>query len=246
MVYANTRFGEAEQRAVPDAVVSVRCDTRTVEADGQLSLLLGVDVGSPVAEYVFIGHQGTSPRSLARIYVPHAVARLGVPRANESVWGDGVRESLSAAGVGVARTTERVTARFPTTAEAQTLHITTRSPVLAVERVSTDATERVVEEALPVLPGDRTEILFTTGSVPERLERSRWTSMNKMDGHEYAATPLPVLPPPAAPRLLPWADPEGKPCYLSTDDNGSVISRLADEIETGTTAARTPNRRPVP
>ncbi|WP_395576689.1 hypothetical protein [Streptomyces sp. BK79] len=32
-------------------------------------------------------------------------------------------------------------------------------------------------------------------------------------------------------RLLPWTTPEGKPCYLSTDDGGSRLSRLADDIE---------------
>ncbi|MGW5100251.1 hypothetical protein [Streptomyces sp. NPDC004100] len=32
-------------------------------------------------------------------------------------------------------------------------------------------------------------------------------------------------------RLLPWAGPEGKPCYLSTDDRGGYLSRLADDIE---------------
>jgi hypothetical protein len=32
-------------------------------------------------------------------------------------------------------------------------------------------------------------------------------------------------------RLLPWAGPDGKPCYLSTDDKGGYVSRLADHIE---------------
>ncbi|MGW1101658.1 hypothetical protein [Streptomyces sp. NPDC002540] len=32
-------------------------------------------------------------------------------------------------------------------------------------------------------------------------------------------------------RLLPWTGPEGKPCYLSTDDPGGYMSRLADNIE---------------
>ncbi|MGW3112731.1 hypothetical protein [Streptomyces sp. NPDC001091] len=32
-------------------------------------------------------------------------------------------------------------------------------------------------------------------------------------------------------RLLPWVGPEGKPCYLSTDDRGGYLSRLADNIE---------------
>ncbi|MEK9520053.1 hypothetical protein MIU24_11670 [Streptomyces venezuelae] len=32
-------------------------------------------------------------------------------------------------------------------------------------------------------------------------------------------------------RLLPWTGPDGKPCYLSTDDEGSHLSRLADSTE---------------
>ncbi|OLZ62913.1 hypothetical protein AV521_40640 [Streptomyces sp. IMTB 2501] len=32
-------------------------------------------------------------------------------------------------------------------------------------------------------------------------------------------------------RLLPWPGPEGKPCYLNTDDTGGYMSRLADNIE---------------
>ncbi|WP_225101427.1 hypothetical protein [Streptomyces sp. CoH27] len=32
-------------------------------------------------------------------------------------------------------------------------------------------------------------------------------------------------------RLLPWSGPEGKPCYLNTDDKTGYMSRLADNIE---------------
>ncbi|MEU3746863.1 MULTISPECIES: hypothetical protein [Streptomyces] len=32
-------------------------------------------------------------------------------------------------------------------------------------------------------------------------------------------------------RLLPWSGPDGKPCYLSTNDEGSRLSRLADTTE---------------
>ncbi|MFI2234803.1 hypothetical protein [Streptomyces chrestomyceticus] len=34
-------------------------------------------------------------------------------------------------------------------------------------------------------------------------------------------------------RLLPWTTPEGKACYLSTDDAESLLSLLADEMEEG-------------
>lgn len=32
-------------------------------------------------------------------------------------------------------------------------------------------------------------------------------------------------------RLLPWSGPDGRPCYLSTDDDSSHLSRLADNTE---------------
>lgn len=32
-------------------------------------------------------------------------------------------------------------------------------------------------------------------------------------------------------RLLPWRTPDGNPCYLSTDDTNSHLSRLADHLE---------------
>lgn len=32
-------------------------------------------------------------------------------------------------------------------------------------------------------------------------------------------------------RLLPWTGPDGKPCFLSTDNNGGHMSRLADNLE---------------
>nr|WP_104531318.1 hypothetical protein [Streptomyces sparsogenes] len=32
-------------------------------------------------------------------------------------------------------------------------------------------------------------------------------------------------------RLLPWSDPEGRPCYLSSDSGDSPLNRRADQIE---------------
>ena len=34
-----------------------------------------------------------------------------------------------------------------------------------------------------------------------------------------------------SPRLLPWPSPDGKPCYLVTDNHGGYLSRLADDLE---------------
>ncbi|MDT0443593.1 hypothetical protein [Streptomyces johnsoniae] len=32
-------------------------------------------------------------------------------------------------------------------------------------------------------------------------------------------------------RLLPWETPEGKPCFLRTDNSESLLSRVADDLE---------------
>ncbi|MEV6757285.1 hypothetical protein [Streptomyces sp. NPDC051214] len=37
--------------------------------------------------------------------------------------------------------------------------------------------------------------------------------------------------PTQATRLLPWSTPEGKPCYLASDDGSGYLSRVADNIE---------------
>ncbi|MFF7977654.1 hypothetical protein ACFZDK_00775 [Streptomyces sp. NPDC007901] len=42
-----------------------------------------------------------------------------------------------------------------------------------------------------------------------------------------------------APRLLPWPTPEGKPCYLVTDNGGGYLSRLADDLEVAQLATGT-------
>ena len=42
------------------------------------------------------------------------------------------------------------------------------------------------------------------------------------DGHTHGTPP---------PRLLPWPSPDGKPSYLVTDNRGSHLSRLADDLE---------------
>ncbi|MFI6563750.1 hypothetical protein [Streptomyces sp. NPDC050534] len=50
-----------------------------------------------------------------------------------------------------------------------------------------------------------------------------------------SGTPEPAL----SPRLLPWPSPEGKPCYLVTDQAGRYLSRLADDLEVAQLATGT-------
>ncbi|OEV04005.1 hypothetical protein AN219_37555 [Streptomyces nanshensis] len=154
----------------PDIDLQVRVNVTEVAAHGELTSLLRVPDATPLAEFVYRSWHDEEPYSLAHIYVPCSVAELGPSRESRSPWGDDIRARLLIAGVRLAGTVERVTARMPTPEEAQTLQLPTRASVLAVKRTSTDIDGRVVEGALLVLPGDRTEAVFTTLAPSEELE----------------------------------------------------------------------------
>lgn len=57
---------------------------------------------------------------------------------------------------------EEISIRLPTPDEASTLRISSALAVLAITRQTADTAGRVVEAALLVLPGDRTDAVFTT------------------------------------------------------------------------------------
>ncbi|MEV8476815.1 GntR family transcriptional regulator [Streptomyces sp. NPDC051173] len=207
----------ADQRASLDEALKVDVNARQMGAHPALSELLDVPVDTRLTEYTYLSHLYQAPQTLARVYVPWNVAELKVPKTSRSPWGEDIRSLLAGAGVDVASTVERVTARLPRTEEANLLHITTKTPVIAIERTSFDADGHVVELALLVLRGDRTEAVFT---------------------HRKAAPPEVEDCVDSGFRLLPWDSPEGKPCLLSVDcASSSALSQIADNVETEQTNA---------
>jgi GntR family transcriptional regulator len=132
-------------------------------AGSDLASRLGTVPYAPVTEYVYVAHRDECPQSVTHVYVPHAVARLSVPTTGSSPWGDDVLDQLViTAGVQVACETHQVTARFPTEAEAQSLRIALRTPVLAIERTLLTQGGKVIAYAAVVLPGDRAQVAFAT------------------------------------------------------------------------------------
>ncbi|MEU5418756.1 GntR family transcriptional regulator [Streptomyces sp. NPDC020799] len=206
----------AGERGALDEALKVEVDACQVWASRALSALLDVPVDAPLAEYTFVGHVEHVPQTLARVYVPREVAELSTLTESRSPWGEEVRALLATAGVHVVSTVERVTARLPRTDEANLLRITTKAPVIAMERTAFDADGRVVELALLVLRGDHTEAVFT---------------------HRQAALPETENCVGSALRRLPWDSPEGKPCFLSAACADGALSRLADSVETEQTTA---------
>ncbi|MFG2117786.1 GntR family transcriptional regulator [Streptomyces sp. NPDC048710] len=161
-------WGTLDPWTAAEAALHVTVRTNTVQASGYLTTLLKVPTGSPLAEFVCISHEGESPHGLARIYIPRDLAPAGV-LGDESSWRDratrfAVLSSLPAA------VRETVCARPPSPDEASVLQIGSAVTVLAITRVATDSTGRVVEAALLVFPGDRVDAAFTTHHVTDERQ----------------------------------------------------------------------------
>jgi GntR family transcriptional regulator len=148
-----------------DPALEVTIRTTSLRAQGDLAALLKVSASSPLTEFRCLSHDGESPHSLARIYVPRDLAPANVP--SRSPWCKGTEAELTALGPRLADVQETVSARLPTPEEAATLRISSALAVLAITRVAADLTGRVIEAALLVLPGDRANAVFTTHHMTE-------------------------------------------------------------------------------
>ncbi|AWN32261.1 GntR family transcriptional regulator [Streptomyces sp. NEAU-S7GS2] len=149
----------------PESALRVSVQTTNLQARGQLTGLMGVSASSPLTEFLCLSHEGKSPHSLARIYVPRDLSPTDVPAQSHCY--KSVEAKLAELRPPLAKIRERVCARPPTPEEAATLRISSALAVLAITRVATDSTGRVVEAALLVLPGDRADALFTTHHMTE-------------------------------------------------------------------------------
>ncbi|MFF9491583.1 GntR family transcriptional regulator [Streptomyces flaveolus] len=161
-------WGTLDPWTAAEAALRVTVRRTTVQAHGHLATLLKVPTGSPLAEFDCISHEGESPHGLARIYIPRDLAPAGVLH-DEPPYREAVTR-FAVLSVPPAAVRETVCARPPTPDEASTLRTNSSAPVLALTRVATDATGRVVEAALLVFPGDRVDAVFTTHRMTDERQ----------------------------------------------------------------------------
>ncbi|MFI1536745.1 GntR family transcriptional regulator [Streptomyces anandii] len=161
-------WGTLDPWTAAEAALRVTVRTTTVQADGHLTTLLKVPMGSPLVEFFCISHEGESPHGLARIYIPRDLAPAGV-LGDDSSW----RETATRFAVlssPPAAVRDSVCARPPTPDEASALRLGSAAAVLAITRIATDSTGRVVEAALLAFPGDRVDAVFTTHYVTDERQ----------------------------------------------------------------------------
>jgi len=136
------------------------------DASEELAEAFGVPVGAALLKRSYRTRHATesAPFSLVTSYLPRDLIEANpdlLDPAGEP-WPGGTQHQLHTVGIEVDRVEERVTARAPTPAEARELELPAGAPVLVLGKTSYDIHDRVVEIAEVTLPGDRTELLFTT------------------------------------------------------------------------------------
>lgn len=85
---------------------------------------------------------------------------------NNEPWPGGTMHQLSTVGIEIARVIDEVTARMPTTVDAQLWGLPDGVPIIFCRRISIDTTGRVVEVSDSDYPADRTELQFVTPLKP--------------------------------------------------------------------------------
>ncbi|MEV6464606.1 GntR family transcriptional regulator [Kitasatospora sp. NPDC051702] len=139
---------------------------RQIPADAEWAAAFGVIEGTTLLERVFHTRYRTetAPFNLTRSYLVHDMI-AGNPDlldATKEPWPGGTQNQLHTVGIEVDRIAERVTARPPTAEEAEELELPPGTAVLVLRKTSFDVEGRVVDIADVTLPGDRTELTFTT------------------------------------------------------------------------------------
>jgi GntR family transcriptional regulator len=143
---------------------------REIAAPEELAHAFGVPPGTRLVQRAYRTRCSAenAPLNLVTSYLVRGViaANPDLLDAAKEPWPGGTQNQLHTVGIELDHIEERITARPPTPEEARELELPAGTPVIRLRKTSYDIDDRVVEISDVTLPGDRTELLFTT-----RLER---------------------------------------------------------------------------
>lgn len=149
---------------VNDLVFSA--EYRQAKADEELAAAFGVPVGTMLLERIYRTRyqEEDFPFNVSYSYLLHdmVASNPDLLDAAKEPWPGGTQSQLHTVGVEVDRVEEHVTARPPTVEEMEELGLTAGVAVMVLRKTSTDVNGRVVDVSRVILPGDRTELVFTT------------------------------------------------------------------------------------
>jgi GntR family transcriptional regulator len=161
---AETNFGMSIDEQEFDTVYDV------TEAGPEIGEALAVAPSEPVLRRQW---QSTDPRtghllSSSVSFIPKALveANPALFDADNEPWPGGTMHQLSTVGMEIMKVVDVVTARMPTTVEAQMWDLPDGVPLIFCRRISYDAAGRPIEVSDADYPADRTELRFTTPLKP--------------------------------------------------------------------------------
>ncbi|MCQ4084520.1 GntR family transcriptional regulator [Streptomyces sp. RB6PN25] len=149
---------------VNDLVFSA--EYREAKATEELAAALDVPIGTRLLERTYRTRcrEEEAPFNVVRSHLVYDLIAANpdlLDEANEP-WPGGTQSQLYTVGIEVGRVEEHVTARPPTVEEVEELGLTAGVSVMVLRKMSMDTTGRVVDVTEVTLPGDRTELVFTT------------------------------------------------------------------------------------
>jgi GntR family transcriptional regulator len=137
-----------------------------IEADEELAEIFGVPAGTSMLQRTYRTRYSAEdhPFSLVVSYLVREVvaANPELLDAGNEPWPGGTQNQLFTIGIELDRIEERVSARPPTAEEAEELGLPPGTALIVLGKTSYDTAGRVVEHSFVRLPGDRTELNFTT------------------------------------------------------------------------------------
>lgn len=139
---------------------------RTVPASAELARTFGVPVGAKMLQRIYRtgSRRERVPLSLNTSYMVYDVAaeNPALLDAHNEPWPGGTQHQLLTIGIELDRIVDEITARPPRPEEAEALSLPPGVSVLILRKISIDTNDCVVEVSNVVLPGDRTEFVYTT------------------------------------------------------------------------------------
>jgi GntR family transcriptional regulator len=146
--------------------LTIRARYREIEAPPELAEAFGVPEGTALVERTYRTRRvsGSAPFGLVTSYLVRELVAANPDLLDErnEPWPGSTQNQLFTVGIEVERVEERITARPPTPQEAEELELPPGTPVILLRKTSYDIDGRVVDVCDVTLPGDRTELVFTT------------------------------------------------------------------------------------
>jgi len=148
------------------ADLDFKAEFDTVAANDDLATAFSLPIGAKLLRRIYRtqSHVEHSPLSLITSYLVYDIVaeNSALLDARNEPWPGGTQHQLYTIGIELDRIVDRIITRPPTIEETEALDLSSGVPIFDLRKISIDTDGRVVEISDAILPGDRTEFVYTT------------------------------------------------------------------------------------